>query len=61
MIDFFFKLVKKMILAALLIYSFDIFIISLGVNIPVNFFTIFLVSLFDFTALICLFVFSFVF
>lgn len=56
-----FKVIKKIIVSCLLIYSFDIFVVSLGFNIPINFFTISLVSLFDFSGLFCLFIFSLVF
>lgn len=56
-----FKLMKRVIMAALLIYSFDVFAISLGFSIPINFITVSLVSFFDFSALICLFLFSLIF
>lgn len=53
-----FKLIRKIVVATLLIYSFDVFSISLGLVIPINFINIILVSLFDFSALVGLFVFS---
>jgi len=58
MLNLLFKIIKKVIVASLLIYSFDVFTMSLGFNIPINFVTILLVSIFDFSALICLFLFS---
>lgn len=61
MISVLFKIIKKIIVAALLIYSFDIFAVSLGLSIPINLITVFLVSIFDFSALICLFLFSLMF
>ena len=61
MISVLFKIIKKIIVAALLIYSFDIFAVSLGLSIPINLITVFLVSIFEFSALICLFLFSLMF
>lgn len=56
-----FNIIKRMVVASLLIYSFDVFTVSLGFSIPINFITIFLVSIFDFSGLICLFLFSLTF
>lgn len=56
-----FQLVKKIIVSALLIYSFDVFSVSLGFLIPINYITILLVAMFDFSALACLFIFSLTF
>lgn len=56
-----FQIIKKVIVSSLLIYSFDVFAVSLGFSIPINFVTIFVVSLFDFFGLICLFLFSLTF
>jgi len=53
-----FRIIKKVIVASLLIYSFDVFAVSLGFSIPINLVTIFLVSIFDFSGVICLFLFS---
>lgn len=57
----FFKLIKRIIVATLLIYSFDIFAVSLNLSVPINFVTIFLVTIFDIPALMCLVLFSFTF
>ncbi len=61
MIIKFFHIIKKVILAALFIYSFDVFAISLNLSIPINFFTILLVTFFDVPAMFCLVLFSIVF
>lgn len=61
MLSLMFKIIKKIIVAALLIYSFDVFAVSLGLSIPINVINVFLVSIFDFSALICLFLFSLTF
>lgn len=61
MIHLLFKIFKKVIVATLLIYSFDMFLVSFGFSIPINFITICLVSIFNFSALACLFLFSFMF
>ncbi len=58
MIVKFFRLIKKIILATFFIYSFDVFCGDLKLCIPINFFTVFLVSFFDIPALICLLLFS---
>ena len=55
------KLLKKIVVATLLIYSFDVFAVSLNLSIPINFITVFLVTLFDIPALMCLVIFSFSF
>ena len=57
----FFKLIKRIIVATLLIYSFDIFAVSLNLSVPINFVTIFLITIFDIPALMCLVLFSFTF
>lgn len=54
-----FKLVRKIIISALLIYSFNIFVVSLNVCIPINFITVLLVSIFDFPVLIYLILLTF--
>ena len=61
MFIFFFRFVKKIVLASLLIYSFDTFCSSLDIIIPINLFTIFFVGLFDIPALCCLIIFSLTF
>ena len=61
MITSFFKIIKRFVLAAVLIYSFDVFGVSLNLSIPINYFTILLVGLFDFPAIICLILFSMAF
>lgn len=61
MFSFFFRFVKKIVLASLLIYSFDTFCSSLDIIIPINLFTIFFVGLFDIPALCCLIIFSLTF
>ncbi len=61
MISFFFRVIKKIVIAALLIYSFDTFCSSLDIVIPINIFTIFFVGLFDIPALCCLIIFSLTF
>ena len=55
------KLLRKVIFSALLIYSFDVFTVSLKLSIPINFITVLLVTLFDIPALMCLVLFSFTF
>lgn len=57
MVKLFFYIVKKIILASLLIYSVNMFFVSLGISIPINLFTLVIVSIFDFSAIICLFLF----
>ena len=61
MLKLLFNIIKRMVVATLLIYSFDVFTVSLGFSIPINFITVFLVSTFDFSGLICLFLFSLTF
>ena len=56
MVSIFFHFLKKFILAAVFIYFFDIFFESF--YIPINFFTVVLVSLFDIPAIGCLILFS---
>lgn len=61
MLSLLFGMVKKIIVATLLIYSFDVFVVSFGFSIPINLITVSLVSVFDFLGLICLFLFLFTF
>lgn len=56
-----FHLIKKIIVATVLIYSFDIFAVSLNLTIPINIITIALVSIFDIPALVCLVLISLIF
>lgn len=60
MIKRLFLVMKKIVVATLLIYSFDVFAVSLNLSIPINYITVFLVSVFEVPALICLVLFSFV-
>ncbi|MDD5827280.1 MAG: pro-sigmaK processing inhibitor BofA family protein [Bacilli bacterium] len=50
--------IKRLIVATLLIYSFDVFLVSLNFVIPINIFTVLLVSFFDVPAIFCMFLFS---
>ena len=59
MINKFFLILSKIIFSSLLIYSFNVVVSSLNLFIQINFFNIFLVSIFDFIGLICLLLFSF--
>ena len=61
MLNFLFNIVKKVILASLLIYSFDVFSVSFGLIIPINFITVLIVFMFDVWGLIGLFLFSLTF
>ena len=48
---------RKIILSFLLIYSFDFFVSSLNIFIPINFLTLAFVTFFDVPAMLCLIVF----
>lgn len=48
-------------MASLVIYAYDTFFVALKPSIPINFFTILLVSIFDIPAMIGLILFSFAF
>lgn len=61
MINKFFLIIKKIIMSSLMIYSLNVIISSINIYIPINFINICLVCLFDFFALICLVIFSFMF
>lgn len=52
-------MIKRFVLASLLIYSFNVIAISLNFVIPINFITVFLVSFFDIPGLIGLILLSF--
>lgn len=60
MVFYLFKGIQKVIVASLLIYSFDVFAVSLNLNIPINFITVVLVTIFDIPGLVCLVLFSLV-
>ena len=59
MINKFFLIIKKIVVSALMLYSFNVIVSSLNLSIPINFINIMLVSIFDFFALVCLIIFSF--
>ena len=61
MLKLLFRILRKAIVASLLIYSFDVLAGSIGFSIPINLTTVILVSMFDFLALFCLIVFSVMF
>ena len=61
MINKFFLVIKKIIMSAVMLYSFNVIVSSLNFSIPINFINVMLVSVFDVFALICLIVFSFSF
>lgn len=56
-----FFIIKKIVMAALIIYAYDSFIWPLNIIIPINFFNILLVSVFGIPAMFGLVLFSFVF
>ena len=53
------KLIKKLIFAVVLLYSFNLISVKFGLIIPINYITIALVTLLDIPAMILL-VFSFI-
>lgn len=61
MIIRFFRGLKRIVLSSVLIYSLNVFISSLGISIPINFVTLFFVSIFDVSALFYLILFSVLF
>ena len=56
-----FFVVKKVIMASILIYAYDSLTLPLNVMIPINFFTVFLVSVFGVPAMFGLVLFNFIF
>ena len=54
-----FKLMKKVIIASFCLYFYNIIAIKYDFVIPINFFTILIVSIFDFFGLIGLILFKF--
>lgn len=56
-----FFVIKKMVMAALIIYAYDSFVWPLNIIIPINFFNIILVSIFGIPAMFGLVFFSFMF
>lgn len=61
MINRIFLILKRIIFSTLLIYSYDLLNLSSKTIIPINFFTVFLVSFFGFFAMLGLICFSFIF
>lgn len=61
MINKLFLVLKKIIMASLFIYAYDIVTVSLKPNIPINLFTVSLVSVFGIVAMFGLILFSFFF
>ncbi len=55
------KFLKKFIFSAVFIYSFDLLTVSLNFYIPINFFTILLISFLDVPAFFCLILFFMLF
>lgn len=58
MIKRFFLIIKKVIIAILMIYTYNIIVFPLGITIAFNFFTILLICLFGIPAVIGLCLFS---
>ncbi len=54
---FLIRIIKKIVFASILIYSFNTFGVSLDLIIPINIFTVLLVTFFDIPAMICLILF----
>lgn len=61
MINKFFFIIKRIIVSALMLYSFNVIVSSLEFSIPINFINVILISVFDVFAMLCLIVFSFTF
>ncbi len=49
-----FKYIKKIILGGFMLYAYNIMAVTFNLTIPINFFTIITVGLFDFLGLITL-------
>lgn len=58
MIQFLFSFFKRIVFATMLIYSVNLLMISVNVFVPINFFTVSLVAIFDIPCLFCLMIFS---
>lgn len=58
MIKGIFYIIKRVIVAMLLIYTYNIILFPLGIIISINFFSIFLVSIFGLPAVMALCLFS---
>lgn len=56
-----FKLVKKVIMAAILLYAYNRFAVSFGATIPINLITIVFVSIFGIPAMVGFVLFNFIF
>ena len=54
------KIIKKIIFGVFLLYGYNLIAVSFGFMVPINFFTIILVSVFDIPAM-CMLVLSLVF
>ena len=61
MINKFFFIIKRIVVSALMLYSFNVIVSSLEFSIPINFINVILISVFDVFAMLCLIVFSFTF
>lgn len=61
MIKKLFFLIKKIVVAAILIYTYDCLALPINVIIPINIITVLLVSLFGIPAMFGLVLFSFIF
>ena len=59
MLKRFLKVIEKFVLSAILIYAYDSFNIFSSGIIPINFFTILIVTFFGVPGLLCLILFSF--
>ena len=47
MIKMIFKIIKKLILSILFLYGYNMVMQSFNLNIPINIFTVFIVTIFD--------------
>lgn len=56
-----FKILKKIIMAAVLLYAYNQFAVSFNAIIPINFITILSVSIFGIPAMVGLILFNFMF
>lgn len=58
MIKKLFYVIKKLIVGVLMIYTYNIILVPLGIVISINFFSVFLVSVFGLPAIMALCLFS---
>jgi len=49
------KILKKIIFAVVLLYSFNIIAVKFGIIIPINYITVFLITFLDIPAMVLLF------